>query len=68
MNGNLKNDDHTLSQCKESSYFNEIDGDVENGDVSGGNCFMNGHTISDANNLSSIYSTKKREENIPNIS
>ena len=49
MNGDLKNSDascgngsinsQNLSQCNESSSFNITDGDVENGDASGGNCF-----------------------------
>ena len=50
MHSDLKNGDvsrviglinnHTLSQFNEPSYFNEMDWDVENGDVSGGHCFM----------------------------
>ena len=49
MNANLNNGDfihlisfiniHTLSQFNESSYFNNMDGGVENGDVSSGHCF-----------------------------
>ena len=49
MNADLNNGDfihlisfiniHTLSQFNESSYFNNMDGGVENGDVSGGHCF-----------------------------
>ena len=45
-----------------------MDWDVENGDVSGGNCFMNSHTIYKANNHNSIYSTNKRDVNFPNLS
>ena len=43
-------------------------GDVENGGVSGGHCFIKGHNISEANNPSYIYSTKKRDENFPDVS
>ena len=45
-----------------------MDWGVENGDVSGGFCFMNSHTLSEANIKNSIYSTKKREGNVTNIS
>ena len=43
-----------------------MDGDVENGDISGGNCFMNSHTISKAHNMSSIDYTHKRYGNDSN--
>ena len=36
-----------------------MDGDVENGDVSGGHCFMNGYTLSESKNQNFIDSTKK---------
>ena len=36
---------HTIYQCNEASYFKEMDGDVENFDVSGGHGSMNIHTI-----------------------
>ena len=45
-----------------------MDGGVENGDVSGGHFFMNSHTISEANNPSSVYSTNKRDGKFPNVS
>ena len=41
---------------------------VENGDVSGGNFYMNNHIIPGANNHNTIYYTKKRDGNVPNIS
>ena len=59
---------HTLSECNKSSYLNDMDGDVENVDASGGHCFMNNHTLYEANNNNSIYSTNKRDGNAPNIS
>ena len=40
---------------------------VENIDVSGGNCFMNSHTISEANNLKIIYSTNKGDKSVPSV-
>ena len=45
-----------------------MDGYVENGDVSGGHCFMNSHTLSEAKNNNSIDSTNKRDGNFPNVS
>ena len=78
MNWILNNDDmscgngfinsHTFSQFNESSYFNDKDEDVEHGDVRGWNCFMNIHTLSEAKKLSYLYSTKKRDLNVPNVS
>ena len=44
-----------------------MDGDVENRDVSGGNCYINSHTLSEANNPSSVDSTKKRNGNVTNV-
>ena len=71
INGDLKNGDvscgiglikiHALSQCNVSSYFNEMDGDVENGDMSGEHCFMASHTPSEASNLSSRHYIKKKD-------
>ena len=45
-----------------------MDGDVENGDVSGWNSLMNCHTLSEAKNMSSIDSAKKMDGNVPNVS
>ena len=45
-----------------------MDGGVENCDVSGGDCFMKIHTISESKNLSYIYYTNKRDGNVPNVS
>ena len=63
MNGDLKNSDviyvngfiisHTLSQCNKSRSFNYMDGGVENGDVSGGHCFMKSNTLYEAKKPSS---------------
>ena len=58
----------TLSQCNESSYFNDMYRDVENVDVSGGNFFTKSHTIYDADNSSYIDSIEKINENAPNVS
>ena len=44
-----------------------MDGDVENGDISGIHCFINSHTISEAKNTSCIYYANKGYENIPNV-
>ena len=44
-----------------------MDGDVENGDISGGNCFINSHAISKEQNMSSIDYTNKRYGNNPNV-
>ena len=52
----------------ESYYFNENDWGFENGDVSGGHCFMKIQTIYEAKNYNSIDSTNKRDGNAPNIS
>ena len=41
---------------------------VENGDVSSGYCFIKGYTLSEANKVSSLGSTKKRDGNVPNVS
>ena len=38
---------HTISQFNELSYFNGLYWCVENGDVSGGNIFMESHTLSE---------------------
>ena len=43
-----------------------MDGYVENGDISGGNYFMN--TIYKAQNMSSIDYTNKRYGNVPDVS
>ena len=77
INANLKNGDmngvigliksHTLPQFNEPSYFNEIYQDVENGDMSSGHYFMNSHTLFEANNHNAISSTKKGDENTPNV-
>ena len=58
---------HTLYQCNELSSFKEMDKDVENSDVSCGHFLMNTQNISKANNMSSIYSTKKRDVNVTNV-
>ena len=34
--GNSFMNSHSISQCNKSSSFNDMDGDVEDGDVSGG--------------------------------
>ena len=36
---------HTLSRCDGSSSFNDMDGDVENGDVTIGYGYTNSHTV-----------------------
>ena len=41
---------------------------VENGDFCGDHWYMNIHTIFEANNHNSIDDTKKRDENVPNLS
>ena len=58
---------HSLYQCNKSIPFSNMDGGVENGDVSGGHFFMNSHTIYEANNPRSIYSTNKRDGKFPSI-
>ena len=45
-----------------------MDGDVENGDVSGRHFFMNCCNLYEAKNLSSIESAKKMNGNVPNVS
>ena len=42
---------HTLPQFKESSSFNEIDFDIENGDIHGCRGSMNIHTLYQHNGL-----------------
>ena len=59
---------HTLYQCNELGSFKEMDKDVENSDVSCGHFLMNTQNISKANNMSSIYSTKKRDVNVTSVS
>ena len=54
MNANLQNVDascgscllnsHNLSQYKKSRNLNDVNMGVENGDVNGGNCYMNSPT------------------------
>ena len=61
MNADLQNVDvisvigliqsHTLLQFNESHNLNDMNWGVENGYISGGNCYMNIHTISKAKNL-----------------
>ena len=58
---------HTIYQCNELSQFNDMDWGFENGDVIGGHCFMNSHTISESNNHNYIDTTKKMDGNVPNI-
>ena len=58
---------HTQSQCNESSYFNDMELDVENGYVSGGHFFMKSHTLSEANNHNCVHYTKKRDRNVLNV-
>ena len=41
---------------------------IGNGDVSGVHCYINIHTLSEANNRNSVDSTNKRDENVPNLS
>ena len=41
---------------------------VKNVDVSGSNCYMNSHTLSEANSHNYIDYTKKRDLNAPNLS
>ena len=45
-----------------------MDGDVENGDVSGGHCFMNFCNLYEAKNLSSMDAAKKMNGNVPKLS
>ena len=45
-----------------------MDWDVENRDVSSGHFFMKNHTVSEAKNHNSKYSTNKRDGNFPNVS
>ena len=59
---------HTLSQFNESSYLNYMNQGVGNGDVNGGNCSMNSHTLSESKKHNSLDSTKKRDENVSNTS
>ena len=44
-----------------------MDWGVENGDLGGGHFFMKNHTLYEVNNNNFIYSTKKRDVNVPNI-
>ena len=55
---------HMFSQCNESSYFNKMDRDVENIDMSGGYCFIISHTVSE-NHRNSVDSLKKGLEMFP---
>ena len=45
-----------------------MDGDVENCDMSGGNCFMIIHTLSAENDPSYIDCKNKRDGIVPNVS
>ena len=47
--------------------MNDMNRDVKNGDVSGGNCYMNTHTISEAREQNFIDSTNRSDEITPNI-
>ena len=51
---------HTLPQFNESSYFNDMDWDVENLDVMGRNCFIDIRTLSKAKNKNSVDFTNKK--------
>ena len=53
---------HTLSQCNESSYFNDVDGDVKNDVVSGGHGSMNRNNISQNNGLSLLINNNNSED------
>ena len=76
-NANLQNKDeingislmniHTLPKFKEYRKWNDMYRVVKNGDVSGGHCFMNYYTLSEANNHNSIGYTKQSGENVINI-
>ena len=78
MNANLQNDyvgsgidlinSHALSQFNESSNLNEMNWDVLNVYVSDVHCYINSHTLYEANNHNSIDYTRKRDENSPNRS
>ena len=48
--------------------MNDINWGVENVDVSGGHCYMNSHTLSEANNHYYVYDPKIRDENVANVS
>ena len=52
----------------ESYYFNENDWGFENGDLSGGHCFMNYYTLYEAKYHNFIDSAKQRGGNVPNVS
>ena len=45
-----------------------MDGDIENGDVSGGHCFMNTHTLSETKKRIYLDYTEKRYGNFSNVS
>ena len=47
--------------------MNEMDWGIVNGDISGGHCYMNSCTLSEAKNHNYIYSSKKGGENAPNV-
>ena len=57
-----------LSQFIESSNLNDINRGVETFDVRCGHCYMNSNTIYEAKNPNFMDSTKKRNENVPNLS
>ena len=59
---------HILSQCNKSSNLNEMNWDSKDVDISAGNCYMNSHTVSEANNNKTIDYTKKIAENTRNRS
>ena len=53
---------HTLSQCKNSSSFNEVYRDVENVDVSGRHGSMSIHTLYPYNGLSSLINLNNNDD------
>ena len=57
-----------LSQFIESSNLNDMNRGVETFDVSCGHWYMNSNTIYEAKNPNFMDSTKKRNENAPNLS
>ena len=60
VNGFIKIE--TISQCNESSCFNYMDGDVENGDMNGEHGSMKIHTLYQQNILISLINTNNSDK------
>ena len=53
---------HTFNQCNESHNFNEMDGDVENCDVSGRNGSMNIQALYQHNGLKKLINSNNGDD------